>query len=61
MPQLLPLTRWYTAAGYLRRLPPEGGPPDSAAYSGVVPVLGGGDPQFRDDDGCADPRAVAAL
>jgi hypothetical protein len=24
-------------------------------------VLGGGDPQFRDDDGCADPRAVAAL
>jgi SseB protein N-terminal domain len=25
-----------------------------------VPVLGG-DPRFRDDDGCADPRATAAL
>jgi SseB protein N-terminal domain len=26
-----------------------------------VPVLGGGDPKFRDDDGSADPRAAAAL
>jgi hypothetical protein len=26
-----------------------------------VRVLGGGDPEFRDDDGSADPRAAAAL
>ena len=26
-----------------------------------MPVLGGGDPKFRDDDGSADPRASAAL
>ena len=26
-----------------------------------MPVLGGGDPKFRDDDGSADPRAAAAL
>jgi SseB protein N-terminal domain len=47
--------------GYLRRRRPQARPAQEAAYSGVVPVLGGGDPTFRDDDGSADPRAAAAL